>query len=264
MPIDINRHNIIEASAGTGKTYTIQNLVLEIISTKNDINLSDILIVTYTEKATGELKDRIRIELEKRLLNEKEAHLKDKLKFNLKNFENNNIHTIHGFCNKILKEYSFESNLSFNNTIVNDTDIYNQSLVNLIRDKWRLKYKDNFFDILLTSNYPNYNGRENQSEFEKIAVQLSMKFNPDRDIILPEKIDDLSEYIREIKTTLKESLSKIEKIIGEIDCFDLRNSKFYKDYSNSCQRKDKESRLVRIILPLLELISKKDDKIFSH
>lgn len=53
------KHSLfIEASAGTGKTYTIQLMVSKLIS--QGTPLKKILIVTYTEKAAGELKDRIR------------------------------------------------------------------------------------------------------------------------------------------------------------------------------------------------------------
>ena len=51
----------IEASAGTGKTYTIENLVGKLV--ENGYPLEKILIVTYTEKAVGELKHRIREKL---------------------------------------------------------------------------------------------------------------------------------------------------------------------------------------------------------
>ena len=61
--ININQHGLIEASAGTGKTYTIENLTIRIIKEKK-ITLDKILIVTFTEKATGELKKRIREKLE--------------------------------------------------------------------------------------------------------------------------------------------------------------------------------------------------------
>ena len=52
----------IEASAGTGKTYTIQLMVARLIG--QGVPLKKILIVTYTEKAAGELKDRIRKKIE--------------------------------------------------------------------------------------------------------------------------------------------------------------------------------------------------------
>ena len=58
-----NRKKIlIEASAGTGKTFTLVELVLELMLKRN-IPLKSILIVTFTEKATTELKIRLRTKL---------------------------------------------------------------------------------------------------------------------------------------------------------------------------------------------------------
>ena len=53
---------LIEASAGTGKTFTLVELVLELMFTRN-IPLKSILIVTFTEKATTELRLRLRTKL---------------------------------------------------------------------------------------------------------------------------------------------------------------------------------------------------------
>ena len=55
---DPSQSMFIEASAGTGKTYTIQQIVARLIH--DGTKLNQILLVTYTEKAAGELKDRIR------------------------------------------------------------------------------------------------------------------------------------------------------------------------------------------------------------
>ncbi len=54
--------NLIEASAGTGKTYTITGLFLRLVLEKN-LSIDEILVVTFTEAATEELKDRIRRKL---------------------------------------------------------------------------------------------------------------------------------------------------------------------------------------------------------
>ena len=58
--IDLEKHALIEASAGTGKTYTIENLVVRLLEERADLGLENILLVTFTEKATSELKMRIR------------------------------------------------------------------------------------------------------------------------------------------------------------------------------------------------------------
>ena len=54
--------NLIEASAGTGKTYTIEGLFVRLILEKQ-LLVDQILVVTFTNAATEELKDRIRSKL---------------------------------------------------------------------------------------------------------------------------------------------------------------------------------------------------------
>jgi exodeoxyribonuclease V beta subunit len=54
--------NLIEASAGTGKTYTIEGLFLRLILEKQ-FRVDQILVVTFTIAATEELRDRIRTKL---------------------------------------------------------------------------------------------------------------------------------------------------------------------------------------------------------
>jgi exodeoxyribonuclease V beta subunit len=51
--------NLIEASAGTGKTYTLSRLFLRLLLEK-ELSVSEILVVTYTKAATEELRHRIR------------------------------------------------------------------------------------------------------------------------------------------------------------------------------------------------------------
>ncbi len=56
-------HKIIDASAGTGKTFTIERIVVELLLT-GAANIDQILVVTFTEKATAELRARIRTTIE--------------------------------------------------------------------------------------------------------------------------------------------------------------------------------------------------------
>ena len=54
-------HAVIEASAGTGKTYTLEHLVVELLV--RGAPLDQILVVTFTEKATREMRARVRATL---------------------------------------------------------------------------------------------------------------------------------------------------------------------------------------------------------
>ena len=92
------KNYVLEASAGTGKTYNIIGIVKKLLLDYK-IELDKILIVTYTEKAAGELKNRIR-----NFINEN----KDKIQVNA-DIDNASIGTIHSFCKSVIKEYCISS-----------------------------------------------------------------------------------------------------------------------------------------------------------
>ncbi len=143
--------NLIDASAGTGKTYTICALVLRLLLEK-DLSIDQILVVTYTEAATEDLRDRIRQKLRQALqtlntppsddefLHEYLANIKDYtraallLTDALRGFDEAAIFTIHGFCQRMLLENSFESNTLFDTELVTD-DSY--LIKEIIEDYWR-------------------------------------------------------------------------------------------------------------------------------
>jgi exodeoxyribonuclease V beta subunit len=149
--------NLIDASAGTGKTYTICNLVLRLLLEK-DLSIGQILVVTYTEAAAEDLRGRIRQKLQQALAaatthpagndflqegpagtayhNEAEQRLSEALR----SFDEAAIYTIHGFCQRMLLENSFESNTLFDTELVTD-DSY--IIKELIEDFWRRTFSQN-------------------------------------------------------------------------------------------------------------------------
>src|SRR5690606_33250307 len=60
IEVPLKSSNLIEASAGTGKTYSIAILVLRLILEKK-LSIKEILMVTFTKAAVGELEERIRL-----------------------------------------------------------------------------------------------------------------------------------------------------------------------------------------------------------
>ena len=68
--VSVHRSRVLEASAGTGKTFAIENLVLRPLieedpKTNEPLLLEQILAVTYTRAATRDLKKRIRANLDR-------------------------------------------------------------------------------------------------------------------------------------------------------------------------------------------------------
>ncbi|MDP2105757.1 MAG: UvrD-helicase domain-containing protein, partial [Desulfobulbaceae bacterium] len=62
ISIPLSGRHLIEASAGTGKTYTITGIYLRLLL-ERELNPEQILVVTYTEAACRELRDKIRSRL---------------------------------------------------------------------------------------------------------------------------------------------------------------------------------------------------------
>lgn len=93
---------IVEAAAGTGKTSSLVSRIIEVIRSGRG-ELAGIVAVTFTEKAAGELKLRLRTELEEARRSAPEK-ARQRLEKGLAQLEEAHIGTIHGFCSDLLKE----------------------------------------------------------------------------------------------------------------------------------------------------------------
>ena len=129
---------LIEASAGTGKTFTIAGLVLRLLLERPDLTIDKILVTTFTELATAELRGRIRDllrdalagfqagksdhDLVGEILPKYPDHRAaiERLTDALANFDEAPIYTIHGFCQRVLAEQAFETGTLFDAELVTD------------------------------------------------------------------------------------------------------------------------------------------------
>lgn len=130
--------NLIEASAGTGKTFTLAGLYLRLIL-EHQLNVEQILVVTYTRAATQELRDRLRQKLsDERMLivSEQPQRAQDLKRLNLaiQSFDEAAIYTIHSFCQQVLKDFAFESGRPFEMDLIGDDRELLQSVTD---DFWR-------------------------------------------------------------------------------------------------------------------------------
>lgn len=153
---------LIEASAGTGKTYTIAALYVRLVLQHGEDNAfsrallpTEILVLTFTEAATAELKDRIRARLADAALvfrgqNEGDAFLQqlladypeqkqraeaaEKLDLAAQWMDEAAVSTIHGWCYRMLREHAFDSNSLFDMALMTDSS---ELLQQVAEDYWR-------------------------------------------------------------------------------------------------------------------------------
>jgi len=175
--LDLKKNYFLEASAGTGKTFTIENIVVRLL--QEGTAVSRILIVTFTRAATLELKMRIRKRLEEK-----------KMFSTLALWEEAKIFTIHGFCFHTLKEHAFLTGFSLNQTaesasgedqkkILKDFlrlglppyEIHHRQLEKVIK-KGRQQGLDGLLHAI--SQTPSPGGRSYQEIQEEILSELSL------------------------------------------------------------------------------------------
>lgn len=172
-PLSLPLHGsaLIEASAGTGKTFTIALLYVRLILGHGQLQGSalatrllppNVLVVTFTEAATKELRERIRIRLAQAAavfsgqLERDEAGADAALLFTLRDREYPDpaswpecrrklllaaewmdeaaVSTIHSWCGRMLREHAFDSGSLFQLTLETDQT---ELLDEVIRDYWR-------------------------------------------------------------------------------------------------------------------------------
>ena len=206
----------IEASAGTGKTYTIQLMVAKLISLGTP--LKKILIVTYTEKAAGELKDRIRKKIDEVLINRKidksdktEEPLSDEqLALFTKAYQdvdNAAIFTIHSFCQKALKEFAYDAGRPFDMSMIDDKKV-DDLVEKFIRDNWN---NNEDFKLLLdfeekTSSFI----RDLKEKFVKAINAYKGSDSNSNEIIPLDKIEEITVLGYTLSTEDKRKIAESE------------------------------------------------------
>jgi ATP-dependent helicase/nuclease subunit A len=101
---------VVEAAAGTGKTTELVQRILSVLS-RGRARIDQIVAVTFTEKAAGELKLRIRKELESLRQRSTDTGKLANLTDAIQRLEEAHVSTIHGFCADLLRERPVEAGI---------------------------------------------------------------------------------------------------------------------------------------------------------
>jgi exodeoxyribonuclease V beta subunit len=165
LDVPLQGVQLIEASAGTGKTFTLATLVVRLV-VEGGLRVGEILAVTYTEAATQELRRRIRERLQlalelldapetedetpaakltRQLLDaqralESDGELKRRLRQATLDIDLAAVFTIHGFCARVLREHALESGHAFDapELLADDRELRAE----LAADLWRAHAAD--------------------------------------------------------------------------------------------------------------------------
>ncbi|MDO9565384.1 MAG: UvrD-helicase domain-containing protein [Candidatus Desulfaltia sp.] len=248
--VDLKKHGLIEASAGTGKTYIIENLVVRLLKEDSEIALENILLVTFTEKATCELKIRIREKIEKELKDADDPGVAKRLRDSLDAFDKAAIFTIHGFCRTVLSDFAFENSVLFKSELINDTPVFETKLKEQMRKAWPEKYGEDLPEILEGSGFSS---KKEGGKFTDTVLAIAGKtFRKNAgDLLLP---DIRGKSFKQIQNEIKGLVIELKTLTGTQQCF---SGQFEKLNINASTKK---SLLNKIVTPLENYLSSIDDK----
>ncbi|QLR04185.1 exodeoxyribonuclease V subunit beta [Providencia rettgeri] len=245
--LPLRGQRLIEASAGTGKTYTIGILYLRLLLGLGDENafprplsVEEILVVTFTEAATNELRGRIRERIHKMRLaclrnglgfesepeyltlltelpsEEQRAFAANWLLAAERQMDEAAIYTIHGFCQRMLAHNAFESGILFEQTMIQDEfPIQKQACA----DFWRRHFYP--LDYSMTKVvHAEWNGPEALLNDIKPFLQGDIPAiinQPELPETLEERHQRLIGLIQNVKDVWAENVADFEKLISESD-----------------------------------------------
>ncbi|WP_375793759.1 exodeoxyribonuclease V subunit beta [Chlamydia sp. 12-01] len=183
----------LEASAGTGKTFTIEQIVLRSLLEGSVPHIENILAVTFTNAATNELKLRIQDNLKHALSQLKSAlkdpsaplppYLKDtydvkqlymQVRNALATIDRMAIYTIHGFCNHVLQRHFPEMQMTQKNAaLTHSQSVFHHIRKYLSQDLWRsVLFPEQFY--LLAAKY-NSNSKHTSFLTDKLLSSYTLQ-----------------------------------------------------------------------------------------
>lgn len=278
IDIEFSGLHLIEASAGTGKTYTLSSLMVRIFLEK--YLPGQVIATTFTRAAAAELKSRIRTRLvetyryldAKRSLTEKEillqaeqesdlllqhvlkhfatriAYACERLKLVIDQLDELFVGTLDSFSQKLLREFAFESGKIERAQITDDAKTYSRQLIHDVLREWIQSQPQTVIDALYLAGE-----LKSVDSFVKL-VEDSLNFSSAH-FKLPEK-----------PTIQFEQLAQLKQLAAEIDISLLEpyyslDGEHYKHVSGTIFRNGAFNKLFSECLPQLLQVLKQSDSI---
>ncbi|NMP31568.1 exodeoxyribonuclease V subunit beta [Thalassotalea sp. M1531] len=217
--IPLTGKHLIEASAGTGKTFNITRIYLRLLLEKK-LTVEQILVMTFTKDATEEIRSRIGNTLRATLSQWDELVTSDPFyqslaqsvakeqAFALINrallfLDDAAIFTIHGFCKRVLTQYAFDSGLLFNMQMESGCQ---DQMLEAVQDWYRLLSKSHPEQYLSVAEF--------WPEPTTFIQVFSRALNRKHEILVPNKQSIFDVYIQEVQVA-KSSLLANQPLLFE-------------------------------------------------
>lgn len=145
------RDILVAAAAGSGKTAVlVERIIQKLLSKEHPIDIDSLLVVTFTNAASQEMRNRVGEALEKALAEDPTSiHLKKQLSL----LQRAHISTLHSFCMDVVRQYAYLLDIDPAFRIANDmeADLMKQDVLDDLFEEWYGKEgeeQERFFDVV--------------------------------------------------------------------------------------------------------------------
>ncbi len=271
-----NRNILVSAAAGSGKTAVLVERIIQMISNKTDID--HLLIVTFTNAAAAEMRERISEAIEKKLIEQPNNNHLQKQQTLIQTAQ---ITTIHSFCLNVIRNNfnTIELDPSFRVAEETELNLLKSDIVSELLEKHYVEKNESFYDFI-----ESYSTGKTDIAIENLILQLytfSQSYpnpidwlNNLRTIFEVQVIEDLEtlDCIKFLCNYINEIVDELENIVNEAIsiCEDLDGPYMYLDalmedktLINQLKLSNTYKAYSKILFKLkwAKLSSKKDDNI---
>ena len=184
---------LVSAPAGSGKTKILVSRIIELL--KEGYSISDFLVLTFTEAAGNEMKQRLVEELNKLVSQDIDDHLRDHLSLQIQNLPHAYITNFHGFCNLLLTKYGYLVNVMPGFEINSDPSLIKREVLHECEMKW---VNDDDFKTYMSIYFPGYNF----TMFEDLLLNIDS---------ISHSIDDFYGFVEDMKNNVYGDMKTLDE-----------------------------------------------------
>ncbi|WP_010529897.1 helicase-exonuclease AddAB subunit AddA [Lentibacillus jeotgali] len=161
---------LVAAAAGSGKTAVlVERIIQKLLREENPADIDSLLVVTFTNAAAQEMRNRVGLALEQALADDPESsHLKKQLSL----LQRASISTLHSFCLDIVRQYAYLLDIDPAFRIADDmeADLIKQEVIDDLFEEWYGKEgedQQNFFAVV-----DRFSSDRSDADVESLVLDL--------------------------------------------------------------------------------------------
>lgn len=219
---------LVSAPAGSGKTKILVNRILSLLE-EDFYHLDQLLVLTFTNAAALEMKQRLQQQLDKRLQESLPSDIKDHLTLQKQKLTTAYITNFHGFCSTLLKQYGYLMGVASDFEITSDPTLIKHQILDTCITDW---LQQDAFKVFASTYFSEYHFKNFKSMIFKFLNLKNTIYHFDQYM----QDTKQSIYLSIIESSSMNQWKLKEQVIKELKDCALEGRNKVVELKNFCQR----------------------------